>query len=208
MSIWTFDRGLVLAAGLALAACVPASEMGFLSTTPPQPDSALRAAVMGDGAIALTAPPGYCIDAGSMKPGFALIARCDTLGGAGRTANVPLALITATVVTQKAGTPAPRAADLVSVLDNAQVLQAKDQKGVALVQSRGETGLQGFSDTHWRGAFLVNDVMVGLALYAPVDSKASGPRGASILNALATQTKSNSANRRIAAPTPVSSNTN
>ena len=208
MSIWIFDRGMVLAAGLALAACVPASEMGFLTSTKPQSDTALRAVVMGDGAFALTAPPGYCIDAGSLKPGFALIARCDTLGAAGRNANVPLALITATVVTQQAGTPAPRAADLVSVLDSAQVIQAKEQKGVALVQSRGETGLQGFSDTHWRGACLVNDVMVGMALYAPADSSASGPRGASILNALATQTKSNTANRRLSEPTPVSSNTN
>lgn len=208
MSTWTFNRGLVLAAGLTLAACVPASEMGFLASLPPEPDNALRAALMGGGAVALTPPSGYCIDAGSLKPGFALIARCDALGATRKTANVPLALITATVVPQQAGTPAPRAADLASVLDGAQVLQAKDQNGVALVQSRGETGLQGFGDTYWRGAFLVNGTMVGLALYAPADSKAGGARGAVILGALAAQTKSKSSRQQPANPMAVSSNTN
>lgn len=192
MSIWTCKRAILLAAGLVLSGCATTGGFGFLTSSTPKPSNAIKAAVMADGAVTLTPPRGYCIDKSSLGSSFALIARCDTLGSDGNVSDVPLALITATLVPQETGAAAPKAADLMAVFTPEDVLQSVDRKGVALVQTNSATGLDGMSERHWRGAFAVNGVLVGLALYAPEDGPASGRPGAAILGALADRTKARS----------------
>lgn len=202
MSIWTFNRRLLLLAGLALAGCEKTGEFGFLAGgTQQAPSNALRAVSMVGGDVVLAAPAGYCIDKGSLRSSFALIARCDTLGSGRKAAGKPLVLITAALVPQEDESAAPKSQDLAAVFDAENVLQAVDRKGVALVQTNSATGLDGMSKRHWRGAFEVNDVLVGLALYAPEGSDAVGKSGAAILTALADRTRAQSRTRVAASDT-------
>jgi len=196
MSIWTFNRRLLLLAGLALAGCEQTGEFGFLASgAQPASSNALRAVSMLDGNVVLAAPAGYCIDKGSLRSAFALIARCDTLGSGRKAAGKPLVLITAALVPQGVDATAPKSQDLATVFEAENVLQAVDRKGVALVQTNSATGLDGMSKQHWRGAFEVNGVLVGLALYAPEGSDAVGKSGATILTALADRTRAQSRTR-------------
>lgn len=199
MSIWIFNRRLILLAGLVLAACEPTGEFGFLASGTPTSSNAIKAVAMVDGAVVLAAPSGYCIDKGSLRPAFALIARCDTLGSGRKAAGKPLVLITAALVPQEADDTAPKSSDLAAVFEAENVLQTVDRKGVALVQTDSATGLDGMSKRHWRGAFEVNGVLVGLALYAPEGSDAVGTSGAMILTALADRTRAQSRTRVAAA---------
>ncbi|WP_405117157.1 hypothetical protein L0Z64_17410 [Phaeobacter sp. BS23] len=47
---------------------------------------------------------------------------------------------------------------------------------------------RGASPVHWRGAFVLNDQLVALALYAPGGSRNLGGRGARLLNELTAKT--------------------
>jgi hypothetical protein len=205
MSIWTFKRYLVVATCVFLFGCEQTGDMGFMSPATPKPGTALSKAVMAGGAIALVPPEGYCIDKSSLRPQFALMARCDVLGAGRAPANVPLALITASTVPMKDGAAAPSASELSRALGKARVLQVQDRAGLALVQAVGDIGLDGLGDRYWRGAFSVNGVLVGLALYAPQNGGASGTDGAKILNRLAQRTKQQTAVHSVALVQPKTS---
>ncbi len=210
MSIWIFSRAILLAAGTLMAGCTQIKNAEFLSSATPKPSNALAGVVMADGAVALTPPPNYCIDKSSLKPQFALMARCDTLG-AETDPDAPLALITATLVPLDDRTKVPNATDLAAALEPDRILRKTDNDGLALVQTESVTGLDGFGERHWRGVFVVNGILVGLALYAPQDGPASGNSGASILTALAKRTTAQTAARlaAVAQPKPVAlGNTN
>ena len=115
------------------------------------------------------------------------MARCDTLG-ARTVPDAPLVLITATLVPLEEDINVPEAADLAKALAPNKILQQSDHDGLALVQTESATGLNGISERHWRGVFVVNGILVGLALYAPRDGSVSGDTGAAILTDLAKRT--------------------
>ena len=115
------------------------------------------------------------------------MARCDVLG-AETTPDASLALITVTLVPLESGAEAPNSTDLAAALEPGTVLQTSDSDGLALVQTESETGLEGVSERHWRGVFVVNGILVGLALYAPPAGQANGNAGAPILSSLAKRT--------------------
>lgn len=183
----------MLAAGVLLAGCAPGEQFGFLAGGPSKQSNALNGVTMAQGAVSLTPPIGYCIDARSLRAEFALMARCDTLGARRVSKDAPLALITATLVPLEPGAAAPKSNHLAAALKSGNILQSRDKNGLALVQTRGATGLYGTDQRHWRGAFAVNGTLVGLALYAPEGGSASGKSGASILSDLAKRTSARSA---------------
>lgn len=187
MSTWIFNRAVLLTACALMAGCAQIRNAEFLSGATPNPSNALAVATMADGAVVLTPPPNYCIDKSSLKRRFALMARCDTLGTKANP-DAPLALITATLMPFDSGAEAPKAADLAAALESGTILQTKDAGGLALVQTQSATGLDGFSERHWRGVFVVNGILVGLALYTPQNGPAGNDSGAAILAALAERT--------------------
>lgn len=210
MSTWIFNRAILIAASTLMVGCTQITNAEFLSSAAPKPSNALAAVAMADGAVTLTPPPNYCIDKSSLKPRFALMARCDTLG-AETDPDAPLALITATLVPLDDRTKVPNATDLAAAIAPDRILRKTDNNGLALVQTESATGLDGISERHWRGVFVVNGILVGLALYAPQDGPASGNSGASILTALAKRTTAQTAARSaaVAKPEPIAlSNTN
>ena len=155
----------------------------------PQPEMT-RAAL---GAVELTAPRGYCIDEGSLRRiggggGFALVASCESLTGTPGLAVDP-ALMTVSVLARDAPAQAPVAARLAAAVAPAPVGATGEADGLAYAQvlEGGETILPGGDPKHWRGARVVGDRLVGLAVYAPADSPLGrgGAEGRRLLSALA-----------------------
>jgi len=195
MPTWTFKGLTSCVAALFLMGCDTPNGMAFSSPAPSGSTGTkpVTSAGFADGAVLLTAPNGYCIDARSLKhratSEFALLARCDTLGVSGYYNGFELALITVTVAPQKDATP-PDANGLRKATDQATVLQTATNGRLSMVQLKTEqSDRDGLSPQHWRGAFAINGYLVGLALYAPETSHANGADGARILSDLAARTQ-------------------
>ena len=116
-------------------------------------------AELGQGGVTLVPPTGFCIDKRSLRASFALIARCDTLGGTGAS-GAPLAVITATTV-MATGAPGP------DDLGNGQetVLSRTDTDALSLIQVRGTPPSPDMADVFWRGAGQIGEQVLGLAIY-------------------------------------------
>ncbi|MEM8654427.1 MAG: hypothetical protein AAGF36_06750 [Pseudomonadota bacterium] len=155
------SKGVLLGILLfGLAACEDFAALDLAGATTGQ-NLALRSADLGDGTITLVPPPGFCVDKRSLNDSFAIMARCDTLGGRA-TADAPLAVITATTVAVS-GPVTVDSADLET--SGETVLQQANQGALALVQVRGAPPSPDMRDTYWRGAARVGDHLVGLAIY-------------------------------------------
>lgn len=183
MSTWTCDavrlHGWLLAALLALAGCLPASDT---------PKPALRTVALGGGALILTAPRGYCVDADSLRGSsgrVALLASCERLTGVPGIAVEPV-VMTVSVLPQAADTPAPTAETLAAAVAPARIENSATVDGMVYgqVMEGGSAVLPGGDPRHWRGARLVAAHLVGLALYAPQGSALAGPGGRDLLRAL------------------------
>ena len=158
MTTWTC-KGLIAGAVLALAGC---DEFGGLtSDTSAEPVLGLTSAQLGRGAVTLVPPSGFCVDKRSLRQSFALMARCDTLGGpAARGA--PLALITATT-TANTGAIRVSANDLGS--SGETILAQSERSSVTLVQVQGTPPDPGMRKVYWRAAGQVGTHVVALAIY-------------------------------------------
>ncbi|MGD9861821.1 MAG: hypothetical protein AB7S99_01290 [Pseudodonghicola sp.] len=133
------------------------------------------------GKVTAAAPPGYCIDRRSLRHGprggFALIARCDTLGVRSLFPNRRLALITVTTAPMQPGAAAPTLGDLTQSVAPAQVIESRRIDKLPLVRLGDDPGsVEGLAPQHWRGAFALNGQLVALAIYVP--ETAPGPDGA------------------------------
>ena len=170
MNTWTCKVCALLLGSLTLAACeggLPGAES----------DEGIRSAPLGQGAVMLVAPSGFCIDARSLRARFALMARCDTLGANGA-GDAPLALITATTVPTNGDGPIV-ADDLGGSSET--VLDRADRDGLTLVQVRGTPPSPELRETYWRAAGRVGDQIIGLAIYEAQDSAPLGPRAPRLL---------------------------
>ncbi|MEP1536940.1 MAG: hypothetical protein ABJQ34_06555 [Paracoccaceae bacterium] len=187
MSIWTCKTALI--AGVFLAGCSDVQNVfavkasGSQSTPPP------KQIVFGKGKIQLAAPDGFCIDPGSVKDHFALMARCDALGGQNLEEDAPLAVITASLV----------AAETQSLPDHAglaakdeQVIDQSDVGDLRLISVSGRPPVGGLSDRYWRGAGLVGPYVLGLAIYTHADALDLGDKGPAILAQAFDRTQSQS----------------
>lgn len=154
------SKGLLLGALLfGLAACEDFAGLNLGGAT--GENLALNSARLADGTVRLVPPPGFCVDKRSLRQSFALMARCDTLGGR-LTTDAPLAIITATTV-KATGAAQISTSDFESPSET--VIERIDDAPLALVQVKGTPPSPGMRDTYWRGAARIGDQVIGLALY-------------------------------------------
>lgn len=140
------------------------------------------------GRVTLVAPRGHCIDTTLLRHeadgGFALLPRCNLLHGPRLFGRNRAAVITASIGPAQ-GASVPSSTDLARTAAGAKLLYYDDKGPLALVrlhsQGHSAMGGSGASAEHWRGAFVVNDMLVVLALYAPEGSTLLGPAGARVL---------------------------
>ena len=209
MSTWISRTLIAAVASLPLTGCDEASGLPFASEGSALEDSG-RARVsvvkLAGGAVVVAAPDGYCIDRQSLRRygtrGFALMARCDTVGVRGGFGSYDLAMITVTTAPLGKGAAAPTSGEVALTRGEGRVLSSTDQDGLALVRfGAGPEPLEGVSGIHWRGAFVLNDHLVALSLYAPEGSDALTD-GGRLLGDVARRTRSASAPRATAATLP------
>lgn len=151
-----------------------------------------RQVSLAEGAVVVVPPSGYCIDASSIsnRPsgGFALIASCESLTGRVSTLSVEPAVITVTVSSAREGREQPQAELLSNALPQGVAVREMNGDGLTIVQAEADNsalpGARG-DRKHWRGAMVINDRLVGLALYGAPGSLVSGPEGERLLVALA-----------------------
>ncbi|MGR3802733.1 hypothetical protein [Marinibacterium profundimaris] len=201
MTTWTC-KGLVAGLGLMmiLAGC---TEDGGLALDVPASggQAAVTSTVLGDGRVALTAPTGFCIDPttidASGRDGFAMLALCSRLSPQTAFATLsgqsPAVMTVTTTPWTRGDTPITARTIADAYPDNA-VAEARSG-AVPMVRAAGVPPLPGLDEIHWRGAFVVNDQLVVLGLFAPEDSRALGSTGANLLGQLARRT--NAASRRL-----------
>ena len=207
MSTWT---SRIAAAGLlaaALSGCdaatgLPfAADLGALSEAPGR--ARMVTVSLAGGAVILSAPEGYCIDRRTLhrtpKAGFAVMARCDTLGVRGFFGAHDLAIITVTTAPQAPGSAAPDTEAVARSADGAEVLDRQSRDGLSLIRfGQGAHGLEGVSPVHWRGAFALNGHLVGVGLYAPEGSAVLREDGARLLRDLTSRTRAASTDQTAA----------
>lgn len=168
--------GLAGLAGLAmLAACVPTSG-----------SAPLPSAKLAGGEIVVAGPSGYCVDPVTLSRGasrsFAVLASCNILSGGeeGMFAEPMMVTITVGPRSQSPAIPAPEAlaAEAGQPLVTGGV---RDGLATALLGNGGGEVLDDGDPRYWRGAFVENGHLIGLALYAPEGSRLVGRDGAEML---------------------------
>ncbi|WP_417741001.1 dihydroxy-acid dehydratase [Salipiger sp.] len=173
--IW--NRALAGLAALAmLTACVPTSGSA------PLPNAKLAG-----GEIVVAGPRGYCVDpvtlSRSASRSFAVLASCDILSGSEEGTFVEPMMVTITVGPrlQSPAIPAPEA--LAAEAGQPFVSgSARDGLATALLGDGGSEVLDNGDRRYWRGAFVENGHLIGLALYAPEGSRLVGRDGAEMLS--------------------------
>lgn len=185
MSTWTSERagrrgGLFAALLVPLAGCLALE---------PSPQPALRAVALGDGALTVSAPRGYCVDRSSLRGRsgrVVLLASCERLTGTPGVAVEP-AVMTVSILPQADDAPVPTPEGLARAVAPARVGQSGTLGDLAYAQviGGGAAPLPGGDPRHWRGARVVAGHLVGLALYAPEGSALTGAEGRALLRALA-----------------------
>lgn len=184
MNTWTFKGLHIAALCLGVAGCDETGGAGFgLAGGGKAP---LGFAELARGAVTIVPPTGFCVDTGSLRANFALMARCDMLGGDGG-AGLPAAIITATAVTANADGVTPDFAD-------ETVLARRDAPILSMVQVRGEAPISQAHDVFWRGTGRIGDQIIGLAVYQAADGTDLGPLAPELL----VRTMEQSQNRTVA----------
>lgn len=179
-------KGLLFGALLfGLAACEDFA--GFNLGGASGENLALSEATLGDGTIKLVPPPGFCVDKRSLRQNFALMARCDTLGGR-LTTDAPLAIITATTV-KATGTAQISTSDVENASE--AVIQRIDDAPLALVQVKGTPPGTDMRNTYWRGATRIGGHVIGLTLYEKESGGDLGNAAPDLLIGVIEQTREN-----------------
>lgn len=202
MTTWTFKAILAGLALIVLAGCT--EDFATLGKTGAGNQN--TTVVMGGGRVALRAPPGFCIDPASVtksgRDGFAMLARCNRLSP--ETAIATLsgqspAVVTVSTKPWTLGDQPITATTIADAYPQGMVIEQRNGPVVPMVKARGGAPERsGLGKVHWRSAFVVNDQLVVLGLFAPENSRAVGSTGASLLGQLAQRTMS--ASRQIAVP--------
>lgn len=196
MSTWTFRRSILcLCLGLTVAACQrDGARGGLFAPNPdrafdnPRRNAALPEAALAGGAITLSPPRGFCVDARSLGPGFAVVARCDSLGSRRAPPEAPLGMILVSVAA-----PSEPPSDLNAALTalmprDVDVLDTRVTEALALKQLRGTTPA-GADPRHWRGLARIGPHLLGLTAYAPTGGELAGDAGGRVLDMLVRDTR-------------------
>ncbi len=195
MTIWTSKRvlaGLVL---LVQTGCADGPSLAFAPTKTADTDRQTEIA-LAEGRVALRAPAGFCIDPASVstrgRDGFAMLARCNKINpdtvALALSGQSPAVMTVSTRAWTREGTGIS-SADIAGAYPEGAVLDTRDTSPMAMVRAKGGAPrINGLSETHWRGAMVINDQLVVMGLYAPQDSRALGTSGAGLLDQLARRT--------------------
>ncbi len=196
MSTWISKAGLTLALTFGLAACDAPQAGGGLEFLSGGGGGLFEAAApleqtdMAGGAVTLVAPSGFCIDRRSVRSNFALMARCDRLGGnPDGSAFEPLALLTATIL-DKGDASALSEKDVLP--DGFKVIDRLNGARSLVLRVDGPPPSQNLNRDHWRGATQVGAYVVGISVYTPADEPPLGPYGRVLLNQSLAATRENS----------------
>lgn len=213
MNTWTSRRSIFALASVVLLAGCEEGVNGFsllqgerpaTAEDKAPPNLALRNAQMMFGAITLVPPPGFCIDKRSLRQGFAVMARCDTLGGRGGAQDAPLGVITASVV------------DLSGSADLPALLAGSVGAGVTILDSRSDPDLAllyvdadapaGAARRQWRGLAQIGNALIKLRAFGPEDSPVTKARGGRMLATLVQRTQDASIAADVARKSPQQNN--
>ncbi|SHH47452.1 hypothetical protein [Marivita hallyeonensis] len=192
--LWATLAGAALLAGCD--ATGTGGSLSFLDASTDPANFAAASAQLAGGAIVVSGPDGYCVDASTLRAtrvgGFAAVASCNILSGGETGPIVEPVLVTVTV--SRATGPAPEPSDLARALGT-ELLSNREMSAIIAgrMASGGETAFQGSDPRHWRGAFTLGPHMIGLALYAPQGSPLVGAQGAAFLNTVSSRIRANSA---------------
>lgn len=207
MTIWTSKRvlaGLVL---LVQTGCTEGPGLAFApsETTSKTTDDRKTEVTLAEGRVALQAPAGFCIDPASAsskgREGFAMLARCNRLSpdtvALALAGQSPAVMTVSTRPWTRDGTEIS-GSDIASAYPANAVLDTRDKPPMSMVRAKGGAPtVGGLSETHWRGAMVINDQLVVMGLFAPEDSRALGTSGANLLDQLARRTAKASAARSV-----------
>lgn len=214
MNIWICKRPLLALCLLILTAGCSDGTDGFTllqggkggglipaSRGETRPNVALVSADMVQGGIRLVPPAGFCIDKRTLRQNFAVLARCDSLGGRGGAQDAPLGLITVSV-TPSVETLSVGDAFSSMYPDGTRVLDRTDTEMLALAQVSGPTP-DGTSATHWRGLTQIGTYLVSILGYGADDSAMAGAEGGRLIAILAEDTRAASLAAQVARGTQV-----
>ena len=135
------------------------------------------------GAVTLVPSSGYCIDPKTLKQNFALLARCDTLGGTNGALDAPLGVMTVSIAATQ-GTP-------LTLESVAPVITKRvDADGFAAAKATTDTPAAGLAKSHWRAVTTLNAHDLSIALFAPAGSAALGDEGLRMIAGLIANSQS------------------
>lgn len=176
MNTWSFKCLTAGAVCLALAGCdLPVTGADADASGTPT-DSALPLATLARGSVTLVPPTGYCIDQESLRDSFALMARCDRLGGT-TTFGAPVAIITAATVSENSAAGFGRAFGA----DSETILARRQKDGFTLLHVKGTPPSPEMRDVFWRGVAQVDSQVLGLAIYQAKGGAELGERAPDLL---------------------------
>lgn len=150
---------------LALASC----DASAVIDSDANDTNALPFARLSRGAVILVPATGFCIDKRSLRPSFALMARCDTLGGTS-SFGAPLAIITAASVSQSV----TNRTDAAFGTQGETILARRQSGDLTLIKVKGAPPSPDLKDEFWRAIGRIGDQLVGLAIYEAADGEALG----------------------------------
>ncbi|NRB03484.1 MAG: hypothetical protein HRU30_09485 [Rhodobacteraceae bacterium] len=143
-------------------------------------------ALMG-GDVVLVAPDGFCVDTRSKRRNFALMARCDVLGGDSQSSNAaPLAILTASVVPVADDTTLT---ETVAAERKDRVLDISDDDGLFLTRLKSDPPSDAFRNDFWRGSANVGVYVLRLGAYSAKGAPVLGPYGRVLLEESLTFTR-------------------
>ncbi|MDF1727916.1 MAG: hypothetical protein P1U53_09205 [Sulfitobacter sp.] len=171
MTTWTSKRGMIGAlAALILAGC-EGSDLGTTLDALSTPrNAALSSVTLSEGGVTILPPQGYCIDRASVQRAFALMARCDALGGEGGT-GAPTGILSVSL-TDASDESLPTPAEKAEALGLTSVGSQTTEVSFVVFRATGDAPAPGLSEEHWRGLALVGEHMIGLAFFSATGSDA------------------------------------
>jgi|TARA_R110002049_G_scaffold44333_5_gene130068 hypothetical protein len=185
-----FRAAIALLALSALTACE--GGQGLTLGGPAAPEKPLLQTKMAGGAVHLVPPQGYCIDRKSLKPRFALMARCDALGVPDVITDAPLGILTVSLVDGKPGAPLPTPTQVAKAAKLTRVMDPSTRDGATIFAADGPVPIEGMSARQWRGTALIGGQTASVTFYGPPQSRAISGEGRTVVANLIQRSVANS----------------
>ena len=146
-------------------------------------DQSLAQATLASGALALVPPDGFCVDKRGLRDNFAVLARCDSLGGTGSVLEAPLGMILVSTTPTTEDVPVGRLLPQ-TLGPEVQVLERFGEDDLALAHVLGGAP-SGVDPVYWRGMTQVNGHLVSFSAFAPRGGALATAEGGRVLASLA-----------------------